>query len=164
MELGRALVYGEWLRRQRRIRDARDQLRRAYELFTEVGMEAFADRARLELRAAGVRTAHPKPGCMTPLPRKRRLSPASRGAGASNPEITRSTDPPASHVSFDQLSTRTAPPRSTGTAGRTISKRAAGSLTRPTVRHGGKQVRPTPDAIQVSTGQQLVPAACPIGW
>jgi tetratricopeptide (TPR) repeat protein len=79
MERGRALVYGEWLRRQRRIRDARDQLRRAYELFTEVGMEAFADRARLELRAAGVRTAHPKPGCMTPLPPKRRLSPASRG-------------------------------------------------------------------------------------
>jgi len=36
-----------------------------------------------------------------------------------------------SHASFDQLSTRTAPPRSTGTAWRTISRRAAGSLTPP---------------------------------
>jgi len=49
VELGRAqLVYGEWLRRQRRIRDARDQLRRAYTLFTDVGLEAFAERARAE--------------------------------------------------------------------------------------------------------------------
>src|SRR5262249_62224029 len=53
-ELGRAhLLYGEWLRRQRRIRDARDQLRRAHKLFTGLGMEAFAERARIELRAAG---------------------------------------------------------------------------------------------------------------
>src|SRR5439155_15505093 len=44
VELGRAqLVYGEWLRRQRRIRDAREQLRRAYTLFAGVGMEAFAE-------------------------------------------------------------------------------------------------------------------------
>ena len=44
---------------------------------------------------------------------------------------TRSTDPPASQVSFDQLSARTAPSRWTGTAGRTIPNRPAGSLTRP---------------------------------
>ena len=55
-ELARAhQVCGEWLRRQRRRRDARDQLRRAFEMFDEMGMTAFAGRARAELRATGER-------------------------------------------------------------------------------------------------------------
>jgi hypothetical protein len=46
VELARAqLVYGEWLRRERRRLDAREQLRGAYNLFTQFGMEAFAQRA-----------------------------------------------------------------------------------------------------------------------
>jgi DNA-binding CsgD family transcriptional regulator len=54
VELARAhLVYGEWLRRDRRRLDAREQLRTAHELFTEFGMEAFAERARVELEATG---------------------------------------------------------------------------------------------------------------
>jgi DNA-binding CsgD family transcriptional regulator len=54
VELARAhLVYGEWLRRQRRRLDAREQLRTAHELLTEFGMEAFAERARVELEATG---------------------------------------------------------------------------------------------------------------
>ena len=54
LDLARAhLVYGEWLRRQRRRLDARYQLRLADELFSEFGMEAFAERARVELQATG---------------------------------------------------------------------------------------------------------------
>jgi hypothetical protein len=47
------LNYGEWLRRENRRRDAREQLRTAYDQFTTIGMEAFAERARRELQATG---------------------------------------------------------------------------------------------------------------
>jgi len=53
-ELARAhLLYGEWLRRQRRRADARTQLHTAHEMLETIGMEAFAERARRELRATG---------------------------------------------------------------------------------------------------------------
>ena len=47
------LLYGEWLRRENRRRDARAELRTAHGLFTTMGIEAFAGRARRELLAAG---------------------------------------------------------------------------------------------------------------
>src|SRR3954467_6677753 len=54
VELARAqLLYGEWLPRQRRRLDARQQLRIAHTSFAEFGMEAFAERARVELEATG---------------------------------------------------------------------------------------------------------------
>ena len=53
-DLARAhLVYGEWLRRAGRRADARTQLRTAYQMLAAMGAEAFAERARRELLAAG---------------------------------------------------------------------------------------------------------------
>jgi DNA-binding CsgD family transcriptional regulator len=53
-ELARShLLYGEWLRRENRRADAREQLRTAHDLLSEIGMEGFAERARRELQATG---------------------------------------------------------------------------------------------------------------
>jgi DNA-binding CsgD family transcriptional regulator len=87
-ELARAhLVYGEWLRREGRRLDAREQLRTAYEQFTAIGMEAFAERARMELLATGEKVRKRTVGTRDELTAQERQIAELAGNGLSNPEI-----------------------------------------------------------------------------
>jgi len=88
VELARAeLLYGEWLRRRQRRRDARDQLRSAYETFDSIGAEAFAERARIELRAVGGQVRERIAEAVDALTPQEALIARLASRGASNPEI-----------------------------------------------------------------------------
>ena len=91
-QLARAyLVYGEWLRRQRRRRDAREQLRIAHEMFTSMGAEAFAERARVELLATGERARQRTAGTEhVAHARRRRRSPGWSARGRATGTSPRS--------------------------------------------------------------------------
>jgi DNA-binding CsgD family transcriptional regulator len=81
------LLYGEWLRRGTRRVDARTQLRAAHDLFSTVGMEAFAERARHELVATGERVRARSVEARDELtPQERHIAGLAR-EGLSNPEI-----------------------------------------------------------------------------
>jgi DNA-binding CsgD family transcriptional regulator len=81
------LVYGEWLRREGRRVDAREQLRLAHERYTEMGMEAFAERARRELVATGETVRNRTAETLDDLT-PQELEIAQRAAGGqTNPEI-----------------------------------------------------------------------------
>jgi DNA-binding CsgD family transcriptional regulator len=87
-QLARAhLVYGEWLRRQRRRREARDELRSASQLFDACGMEAFASRARAELLTAGEHAPRPSVEPEDVLTPQEAQVARLAGAGATNQEI-----------------------------------------------------------------------------
>jgi DNA-binding CsgD family transcriptional regulator len=88
VQLARAhLLYGEWLRRERRRLDAREQLRTAHTLFTEFGMEAFAERARVELEATGEHARKRTVETRDDLtPQEAQISRLAAD-GATNPEI-----------------------------------------------------------------------------
>ena len=88
LELARAqLLYGEWLRRERRRRDAREQLRAAYECFDSIGATAFADRARGELGATGERAPKRTSAARETLTSQEALIARRAGGGASNRQI-----------------------------------------------------------------------------
>jgi len=91
VELARAqLLYGEWLRRQRRRGDARDQLRAAYEIFASAGAGGFAERTRTELRATGERAPKRTAEAQDALTAREAHIARLAGQGASNPRSPRS--------------------------------------------------------------------------
>ena len=87
-ELARAhLLYGEWLRRENRRVDARDQLRTAHEMLATIGMEAFAERARKELQATGEKVRRRTVETRDDLTAQERQIALLAAEGLSNPEI-----------------------------------------------------------------------------
>ena len=87
-EVARAhLLYGEWLRRENRRVDAREQLRRAHEMLVAIGMDAFAERARQELQATGEKVRKRTVETREDLTAQERQIARLAGDGLSNPEI-----------------------------------------------------------------------------
>ncbi len=87
-DLGRAhLVYGEWLRRMKRRREAREQLREALAIFERAGAVAFAERARTELAATGEHVPHREPGAEAGLTPRESTIAGLAAAGRTNAEI-----------------------------------------------------------------------------
>jgi DNA-binding CsgD family transcriptional regulator len=88
VELARGhLLYGEWLRRQSRRVDAREQLRTAHEMFATMGVEAFADRASRELLATGETVRKRTAGTSDELTAQEAQIARLARDGLSNPEI-----------------------------------------------------------------------------
>jgi len=87
-ELARAhLLYGEWLRREGRRKDSREQLRTAHEMLVAIGIEAFTERARRELLATGEKVRKRKVETRDQLtPQERQIAGLARD-GLSNAEI-----------------------------------------------------------------------------
>ena len=81
------LLYGEWLRRENRRVDAREQLRMAHEMLDAIGMEAFAERARKERQATGENVRKRTVGTRDDLTAQERQIARLARDGLANPEI-----------------------------------------------------------------------------
>jgi len=87
-EIGRGrLLYGEWLRRHGRRVDARRQLQAAYDTLTTMGLDGFADRARLELLATGATVRPRADRAPSSLTAQESMIARLAGDGLSNIEI-----------------------------------------------------------------------------
>jgi ATP/maltotriose-dependent transcriptional regulator MalT len=88
LELARGhLLYGEWLRREKRRADAREQLRTAHELFSAIGADGFAERAQHELLATGETVRKRRDDTRDELtPQEEHIARLAL-AGRTNPEI-----------------------------------------------------------------------------
>jgi DNA-binding CsgD family transcriptional regulator len=81
------LVYGEWLRREKRRTDAREQLREAHAAFAAMGARAYAERAHRELLATGGRARKRRDDTANDLTPQERTVAQLAAAGATNQEI-----------------------------------------------------------------------------
>ncbi len=81
------LVYGEWLRRERRRADAREHLRIAHSMYAEIGMNGFAERARRERTATGETVRKRSPETRDNLTAQEAQIARLAAEGRTNPEI-----------------------------------------------------------------------------
>jgi DNA-binding CsgD family transcriptional regulator len=81
------LLYGEWLRREHRRVDARQQLRVAYTMLSDMGMDAFAERAYRELRATGETVRKRSVATLDDLTPQEVQVARLASSGQTNPEI-----------------------------------------------------------------------------
>jgi DNA-binding CsgD family transcriptional regulator len=81
------LVYGEWLRRERRRVEAREHLRVAHEMYTAIGMHGFAERARRERMATGETVRKRTPDTRNRLTAQEAQIARLAAEGCTNPEI-----------------------------------------------------------------------------
>jgi DNA-binding CsgD family transcriptional regulator len=81
------LLHGEWQRRMHRTRDARQSLTAAYEMFAEMGMEGFAERAHRDLQALGATVLRHTSTTRDDLTPQEAQIARLAGTGMSNPEI-----------------------------------------------------------------------------
>ena len=91
------LLYGEWLRREHRRVDAREQLRVAYAMLSDMGLEAFAERAHRELLATGETVRKRTVETLDELtPQEAQVARLAAG-GQTNPENRRPAVPQSAH-------------------------------------------------------------------
>ena len=81
------LLFGEWLRREKRLTEGRRQLNAAYELFDVMGATAFAERTRTEVAATGGRTRNRHSVMTEKLTQQERHIAILASSGATNAEI-----------------------------------------------------------------------------
>ncbi|MFD6191673.1 AAA family ATPase [Streptomyces sp. NPDC060275] len=81
------LDYGEWLRRQRRVAEARPLLTAALDTFRRLGARPWIERAKAELRAAGIEATSAAPGALTELSPQQQQIVRLAARGLTNREI-----------------------------------------------------------------------------
>jgi DNA-binding CsgD family transcriptional regulator len=81
------LLYGEWLRREKRRFEAREQLRTAHDMFATIGADGFAERARHELLATGETVRKRRDDTRDELTPQEEHTARLAFAGRTNPEI-----------------------------------------------------------------------------
>ena len=160
VDLTRAhLLYGEWLRRAPRL-DAREQLRFAYERFSGFGMDAFAERARIELLATG---EHARKRTVDTSSSSRRRTRRSRVSSRG-----------ATHQSRDRRSTvrqpeygRVPPPEGVLEARREVTRASRGASRRAVGQHRvNRPTEPSPSPAKSPRWKPVCPGcppACGLG-